>query len=94
MGLWDQDLGFRLPDKLPPLPRRPQALRPSRPTRSATARPADRAHELVGWPNRSTSPRRRVLVTLLDVAGIDRRTRDPKAHRSRAGFDVSPDPDV
>ena len=26
MGLWDGDLGFQIPDRLPPLPRRPSAL--------------------------------------------------------------------
>lgn len=45
MGLWDDGLDFRLPDRLPPLPRRPQALPRSRPTRWRTASTC-RSH---GW---------------------------------------------
>jgi outer membrane protein TolC len=90
MGLWDQDLGFRLPDKLPSLPPHPKALpgieadavghridlQIARMELSALAKSLD-----------LTQATR--FVTLLDVAGISRRTRDPESAPFRErGFDV------
>ena len=90
MGLWGDDLGFKLPDRLPPLPRRPSALpaieadavghridlQIARMEQAALAKSLD-----------LTEATR--FVTLLDVAGIDRRTRDPEAAPFRErGFDV------
>src|SRR6202008_1309359 len=91
MGLWDGDLSFRIPDHIPPLPRRPLArpaieadavghridLQIARMDQSALAKSLDL--------NRATR-----FVTLLDLAGIDRNTQDPAtpAFRER-GFDVA-----
>ena len=90
MGLWGDDLGFKLPDRLPALPRRPSALpaieadavghridlQIARMEQAALAKSLD-----------LTEATR--FVTLLDVAGIDRRTRDPEAAPFRErGFDV------
>ena len=90
MGLWGEDLGFRLPDKLPSLPPRPKTLpgieadavghridlQIARMELSALAKSLD-----------LTQATR--FVTLLDVAGISRRTRDPESAPFRErGFDV------
>jgi len=90
LGLWGDELGFRLPDKLPPLPRRPMALpaievdavghridlQIARMEQAALAKSLD-----------LTEATR--FVTLLDVAGIDRRTRDAEVPPFRErGFDV------
>ncbi|MBR0752455.1 TolC family protein [Bradyrhizobium jicamae] len=90
MGLWDDGLGFKLPDRLPSLPRRPQAL----PFIEADA-VAHRIDlqiarmELTALAKSLDLTNATRFVTLLDVAGIDRRTRDPEspAFRER-GFDV------
>ena len=83
-------LGFKLPDRLPSLPRRPQAL----PFIEADA-VAHRIDlqiarmELTALAKSLDLTTATRFVTLLDVAGIDRRTRDPEspAFRER-GFDV------
>jgi outer membrane protein TolC len=90
MGLWGDDLGFRIPDKLPPLPRRPSTqiyaeadavghridLQIARIELAALAKSLD-----------LTQATR--FVTLLDVAGIDRRTHDPQTPPfSERGFDI------
>jgi outer membrane protein TolC len=90
MGLWDDDLGFKLPDRLPPLPRRPSAL----PAIEADAvgyridlQIARMEQAALAKSLNLTEATR--FVTLLDVAGIDRRTRDPEAPPFRErGFDV------
>ena len=98
MGLWGDDLGFQLPDKLPPLPRRPLgASRASRSTRSATASTCrSRASSSTRWRSRSISPQATRFVTLLDVAGIDRqhpRSGSAAVPRARLRRPV-PDPDL
>jgi len=83
--------GSRLPAarQAPPLPRRPQAL----PTIEADA-VGHRIDlqiarmELVALANRSTSPRRRVLVTLLDVAASTGAPATRSAPFRERGFDV------
>jgi len=90
MGLWGNDLRFQLPDKLPPLPRRPSAL----PAIEADAvghridlQIARMEQAALAKSLNLTEATR--FVTLLDVAGIDRRTRDPEAAPFRErGFDV------
>ena len=90
MGLWDGDLGFRIPTQLPALPRRPATqpfieadavghrldLQIARMELAALAKSLDL----------TTATR---FVTLLDLAGVDRRTSDPEraAIRER-GFDI------
>jgi outer membrane protein TolC len=90
MGLWDDGLDFRLPDRLPALPPRPQAL----PTIEADA-VAHRLDlqiarmELVALAKSLDLTEATRFVTLLDVAGIARRTHDPETPPFRErGFDV------
>jgi outer membrane protein TolC len=90
MGLWDQDLGFRLPDKLPSLPSHPKAL----PTIGADA-VGHRIDlqiarmELSALAKSLDLTQATRFVTLLDVAGISRRTHDPDSAPFRErGFDV------
>ena len=90
LGLWDGNLDFRLPSKLPPLPRRPLSqpsievdavehrvdLQIARIELAALAKSLD----LTGATR---------FVTLLDVAGVDRKTVDPNGTAfSEHGFDV------
>jgi outer membrane protein TolC len=91
LGLWGGALAFRLPDRLPPLPRRPQAL----PFIEADAI----GHridlqvariELAALAKSLQLTDATRFVTLLDVAGIDRRTHDPDTAPFRErGFDVA-----
>jgi outer membrane protein TolC len=90
MGLWDGDLGFRIPTGLPALPRRPATqpfieadavahrldLQIARLELAALAKSLDLTHATR-------------FVTLLDLAGVDRRTSDPeRAPFRERGFDV------
>jgi outer membrane protein TolC len=91
MGLWDGDLGFKLPNRLPSLPRRPSSL----PAMEADA-VGHRIDlqiariELVALAKSLDLTTATRFVTLLDVAGIDRRTREPGAAPfSERGFDVA-----
>jgi len=90
LGLWDGDLGIRLPQKLPVLPRRPLSL--PRIEVDAVEHRIDlqiariQLGALAKSLNLTESSR---FVTMLDVAGIDRKTRDPDTPPFRErGFDV------
>lgn len=88
--LWDGGLDFRLPDRLPPLPRRPQAL-PSIEV-DAVAHRIDlqiARLELAALAKALNLTESTRFVTLLDLAGISRRTQDPEGPPFRErGFDV------
>ncbi|WP_426611036.1 TolC family protein [Bradyrhizobium sp. McL0616] len=90
MGLWDDGLDFRLPNALPPLPRRPQAL-PSIEA-DAVAHRIDlqiTRLELTALAKSLNLTEATRFVTLLDLAGISRRTKDPEGAPFRErGFDV------
>lgn len=90
MGLWDRTLNFRLPNRLPGLPRRPKSL----PFIEADA-VAHRIDlqisriELGALTKALDLTEATRFVTLFDIAGIARKTHDPEspAFRER-GFDV------
>jgi outer membrane protein TolC len=91
MGLWDGDLNFRIPNQLPPLPRRPSTL----PYIEAAA-VGHRVDlqiarlELTALAKSLDLTEATRFVTLLDVAGIGRRTQDPDTPPFRErGFDVA-----
>ena len=90
MGLWDDDLGFRLPDWLPALPRRPQSLPGIE--ADAVAHRIDlqiARMELAALAKSLNLTEATRFVTLLDVAGIARRSHDPESPPFRErGFDV------
>ncbi|KWV51404.1 copper resistance protein [Bradyrhizobium macuxiense] len=90
MGLWGGDLGFRIPGKLPALPRRPLD-QPSIEI-AAVGHRVDlqiARMELVALAKSLDLTEATRFVTLLDIAGIDRRTRDPETTPFRErGFDV------
>ena len=90
MGLWNDGLDFRLPSALPPLPRRPLAL-PSIEA-DAVAHRIDlqiARLELTALAKSLNLTEATRFVTLLDLAGISRRTQDPDGAPFRErGFDV------
>nr|WP_301294334.1 TolC family protein [Nitrobacter winogradskyi] len=90
LGLWDGDLTFRLPKTLPALPRRPSAL-PSIEVDAVTHRIDLQIAriELDALAKALDLTEASRFVTLLDVAGIDRKTRDPEGAPFRErGFDI------
>ena len=90
LGLWDGDLGFQLPKKLPPLPQRPLSL-PGIEVDAVEHRiDLQIAHiELDALAKSLNLTKATRFVTLLDVAGVDRKTRDPNGTTFRErGFDV------
>ncbi len=90
LGLWDGDLGFRLPQKLPDLPRRPLSL-PGIEVDAVEHRIDLQIArmELDALAKSLDLTQATRFVTLLDVAGVDRKTRDPSGLTyNERGFDV------
>jgi outer membrane protein TolC len=90
LGLWDGDLGFRLPRKLPVLPRRPESL-PHIEIEAVEHRLDLQIAriELATLAKSLSLTEASRFVTLLDVAGIDRKTKDPDTSPFRTrGFDA------
>jgi outer membrane protein TolC len=90
MGLWDCGLDFRLPNQLPTLPRRPLAL-PSIEADAVSHRIDLQIArlELTALAKSLSLTEATRFVTLLDLAGISRRTQDPEGAPFRErGFGV------
>ncbi len=90
MGLWDGGLDFRLPNQLPPLPRRPKSLPGIEVDAVAHRIDLQIARlELAALAKSLDLTEATRFVTLLDLAGISRRTQDPEGAPFRErGFDV------
>jgi outer membrane protein TolC len=90
LGFWDGELGFRMPDRLPVLPRRPRQL-PSIEVDAIKHRLDLQIAriELDALARSLDLTQASRFVTMLEIAGIDRKTTDPQsaAFRER-GFDV------
>jgi outer membrane protein TolC len=90
LGFWDGELGFRMPNHLPALPRHPLQL-PSIEV-DAVGHRLDlqiARIELAALAKSLDLTEATRFVTMLDVAGIDRKTTDPQAAPFRErGFDV------
>jgi outer membrane protein TolC len=90
LGLWGGDLGFRMPNRLPALPRRPGQL-PSIEVDAIEHRLDLQIVriELDALAKSLDLTLASRFVTMLDVAGIDRKTTDPQGAPFRErGFDV------
>lgn len=91
MGLWDGGLHFRLPARLPELPRRPLTL-PGIEVDAVSHRVDLQIArmELVALAKALNLAEATRFVTLLDLAGIGKRTTEPEAPPLRErGFDVA-----
>ncbi|MGM4917669.1 TolC family protein [Tardiphaga sp. 813_E8_N1_3] len=90
LGLWGADIGIRLPQKLPVLPRQPLSLPGIEVDAVAHRIDLQIARiELAALAKSLNLTEASRFVTLLDVAGIDRKTRDPEGAPFRErGFDV------
>jgi outer membrane protein TolC len=90
LGLWGEDLNIRLPQRLPLLPRRPLSL--PRIEVDAVGHRIDlqiARLELDALARSLDLTEASRFVTLLDIAGIDRKTRDPDTAPFRErGFDM------
>ena len=90
LGLWNGDLNFRLPNKLPPQPPRPRSL-PGIEVDAVGHRVdlqiARMELDALAKSLKLTEATR--FVTLLDVAGISKKTHDPESPPFRErGFDI------
>ena len=90
LGLWDGDLGFRMPNRLPALPARPLQLQFIEVDAVKHRLDLQIARiELATLAKALDLTEASRFVTLLDVAGIDKKTRDPDRTIFRErGFDV------
>jgi len=90
MGLWGDSLEFRLPDRLPALPRRRQSLPGIEVAAVGHRIDLQIARiELAALEKRLGLTQATRFVTLLDVAGIARRTQDPEGPPFRErGFEI------
>lgn len=90
LGLWGADIDFRLPDRLPALPSRPLSLPLIEVDAVSHRIDLQIARIELAALARSLKLTEAIrFVTLLDVAGIDRKTRDPdNAPFRERGFDI------
>jgi outer membrane protein TolC len=91
MGVWGSELDFRIPDALPALPRQPQSLPEIE--RDAVTHRLDlqiARIELAALAKSLNLTEATRFVTILDIAGIDRKTSDPDLRPFRErGVDVA-----